>query len=130
MSNATTVVVPYPPQEVIQHMSVAVLRFRPGMGSIPGQGVVTFSYQVHPAWAIVLGILLLIPFLIGIVFFFIKETRSFTVSALPAPNGSQVTISGQLVDGWSQRIVAMMTANPPAQSPPSNLPPSNLPPPP
>lgn len=51
----------------------------------PGSIIITRTYI--PTWAIVLGILGLLFFLVGIIFFFMKETESLTITLSPLQGG-------------------------------------------
>ena len=81
------VVLQNPPPVVSQDIVSAVA----GSGGVSvttaGPGSIIISRTYIPTWAIVLGILGILFFLIGIIFFFMKETESVTVTLMPLEGG-------------------------------------------
>jgi hypothetical protein len=71
-------------------------------------GLIVIIRRYHPGWAVVLGILGLLLFLIGLLFFLITKTDTLTISLSPtSEGGSTVVVSGEAEAGL---IVAVQRA--------------------
>lgn len=116
MQYAQTYVVSVSPEKVIEKVVLWGSGFANTNIQTSGSTVTfTYSRKFIPGWAVALGIVGLLFFLIGVVFFFVRKTEIevFTVTALPIPGGSQVTMGGIGQPWLIQRMQNLMATSPP-----------------
>lgn len=78
----------------------------------PSQSNVTIHHRYTPGWAIAVGILGLIVFLLGALLFFIKRTDTMSVIASDsAGGGCDVTVSGKAPMSVTQVLSRLVAAN-------------------
>ena len=60
----------------------------------PGRNTLVIHWRHVPAWAMILGIVGLLFFVVGLIFFFVKSTDTVTVLGRDAEAGSRFTATG------------------------------------
>lgn len=71
-------------------------------------GLIVLTRRYRPGWATFLGVVGLLVFLVGVVFFFYKQTEALTITISPrAEGGCSVTFSGQ---AHEQTMLRLQTA--------------------
>lgn len=62
--------------------------------NVAGPGSLVLTRKYTPTWAVVLGIIGLLVFLLGVLFFLVKTTETVTVGLREVPGGTEVRASG------------------------------------
>lgn len=113
-----------PPEEV----PLKVVQWLSGLRGIQTNimgNTVQVSYRYTPDWAIFVGILGLLFFLLGALLWFIKRTDMLTVTTTPVPGGSHVVITGRSAPAALHKLSALMaTAQELPDAGPTPIPPT------
>lgn len=107
-----TVEVGLPPDAVTQNL-VAAVSAAPGYTvTSAGTGSVILTRKYIPTWAIVVGVLGLLLFLVGALVFLYRVTETMTITITPTEGGSRVVVSGLASSEMMQRLSAQLNAMP------------------
>ena len=60
----------------------------------PSRSTLVLTWKHRPTWAIIVGIIGLCVFLLGALFFFVKETDTLTITAIDEDGGVRVSAVG------------------------------------
>jgi hypothetical protein len=77
-----------------------------------GTGSIVLTRKYTPTWAIVVGVIGLLIFLIGILALLYKNTETLTITLAPQEGGTRVVVSGLATPEMITRIGAALSAMP------------------
>lgn len=80
--------------EVVAGVSAAAAVGEGYTVSTPSTSTVVLTWKHRPTWAVIVGIIGLFVFLLGALFFFVKETDVVTVTAVDVAGGVRVSAVG------------------------------------
>lgn len=89
-----TVEVPAAPETVIQTLVGGLSGAREYAVSTAGANTLILTRRYMPTWAVVVGILGILLFLVGLLAFIVRETETLTVTVSATGKGSRVSASG------------------------------------
>jgi hypothetical protein len=114
----TTVQLPEPPNVLESRLIASLLNIKElHVRAQPGSGIIVITRRHRPDWATALGVIGLLVFLIGILFFFVKVTESLTIAISPhGEGGSTVVINGEAAP-WATARIHNALAQPAAAAP-------------
>jgi Uncharacterised protein family UPF0547 len=77
-----------------------------------GTGSIVFTRKYTPTWAVVVGVIGLILFLVGLIALLYKNTETLTITLTPVEGGARVVISGVATHELITRISSALSAMP------------------
>lgn len=90
---------------------VAAVSGAPGYTvNMGGPGSLLLTRKYTPTWAVVLGIIGLLIFLLGMLFWLVKNTETVTASLRPVTGGTEVRVSGIATPELQARLNAVFGA--------------------
>jgi hypothetical protein len=92
------------PQQATQTLVAGVSGTRGYTAETAGTSTVILSRRYTPVWAIVLGVLTLPVFLIGLAFFFVKNSETLMVDVSTTELGTSVSASGIASADMAERL--------------------------
>jgi hypothetical protein len=94
-----------------------------------GTGSIVLTRKYTPTWAIVVGVVGLLLFLVGILALLVKSTETVTITITPVDGGSRVSISGvgsaEMLTRLSSALSASPAMDPPVYAPMPSIAPDN-----
>lgn len=72
--------------------------------TMAGNNVIVVTRRYTPTWAVVVGVVGILLFLIGLLAFLYKVTDTLTITVAPGDEGTKVTISGVASPELSSRL--------------------------
>jgi Uncharacterised protein family UPF0547 len=100
------------PEAVSQTLVQAVAGAPECTVTTAGVGSIVVSRKYLPTWAIVVGVIGLLLFLIGALAFLIRSRETLTITIAPTEGGSRVSVSGVASRELAQRLQAALGALP------------------
>jgi hypothetical protein len=109
----TTIHLSEPPDALSQRLALELPARLTGSKVNPQPGLIVVTRTYTPGWAKVLGILGLLLFLIGVLFFLVRKTDTLTIGISPhLDGGSTVVVAGEASPSAITAIQSALTVTP------------------
>jgi Uncharacterised protein family UPF0547 len=99
-----------PPDRVLQSILTGTAGTRNYSVAQVGSNTIILTRRYIPQWAVVVGVLGILLFLIGLLAFLVRETETLTITVTPTPSGTEIRSSGVASPEMVARLNGILAA--------------------